>query len=840
MRYALPVSARILAFISCLCGAFLILGLGLPSLQAQSRVIVLQGQCRDSASGDGVGYSQLQFVLPGGDVVGAMADSVGSYEVKLGCLPGDSVAVQVRALGYNSLDTILTVGRGVGGTVCHFSLSRNVIAIDAAWVEGHGGELRPTMQRVALKSWTELPSGYGGVESVVKSLPGVYSRNELSAQYSVRGGSFDENLVYIDGVEVHRPILVRSGQQEGLSVVNPDLVESIEFSAGGFPACYGDKRASVLSIQYRRPRELRASLALSLLENRLYLEAGRDSVPVSAMLGVRYKNTRFLLNTTDQKGEYRPAFFDLQGKVLYRCSGRVEMSLSGLYTHNRYLFIPGTKQTQVGSLLGGMQSLNVYYEGRERDRYETVVGAFTVNWHAREDLEVVGQLHTTWIREHERYDILGEYWLADVAPQGEPVVPNDSASNVGIGGGFDHANNAYQALQCGPQGLVRYKWWQHTLECGAGYLLRYFTHRVNEWHLQDSAGYTLPHDPGAELQVLRPRFASDTLLLHGLWGYAQVGLKYWVPIGRVGIVAGVRLSHIPHVGGLQVSPRASLTLEPQGAPQLSLYTATGIYYQYAHYREMMDVTGVLHPRVGPQLAIHALLGTRWAFRVGDYPFSLQVEAYYKHLRRTIPYRIDNLSLQYEAVNATQGDIFGLDTRVNGELVKGTQSWLSLSLMRARERFTRALPDPSMMPEEGVSFPSPQDQLFAASLYLQDYFPFLPSFRVHLSAQYGTGIPFTPAHLPYGKTVRMPSYKRVDVGFTKVFKDDWHSDRWLKGKANWLRQFSVSVELLNLFNFKNTASYLWVRVPNGKGGISQLAVPNYLTARCVNFRLQLGF
>lgn len=819
------------------------LGVVCGSEQQDGRLRV-SGVVRDCVSGSGLGFSQVGYrVGHGGGLLGTSCDSAGRFDFQVdGVEVGDTLRVEFLSLGYEGRDTVIVLGVGQGAVDLSVCLVAEVVEIGEAWVSAAGRRGGATVQRLDLKGWGGVTSSLGGgIEALVKSLGGVSSRNELSSQYSVRGGSFDENLVYIDGVEVYRPSLVRSGHQEGLSIINPDMVSGVDFSAGGFPSSYGDRLSSVLDIHYRRPARVGGGLHLSLLENRLYVEAGDDKFPVGALLGVRYKNTGLLLRTTDAEGEYRPHFFDVQGKVVCRLGRGWELGLSGFYLQNGYHFIPRRRETQVGSILGDMRSLVVYYEGQERDRYETVLGSVDLIWRPDRAWEARLLLPVTLLRERERYDLLGEYWLAEVGTPDEARAVNDSAANVGIGGGFDHADNGYGCVDFSPQLTLEYRFGRGRILGGAGYRFRTFTHRVREWSLQDSAGYTLPYAGLGEVFLYRSRLGMDTLSDHKAWGYLQAEVDFPLSWGLLTWVVGCRVSGVAHLGGVEVSPRTSLSLLPEGVPSLRVYLAGGAYHQYVHYREMMDRRGALHPLgARPQRSLHGVVGLRYSFAIGWRPFSLQVEGYYKYLDRLIPYTVDNLRLQYEGENASRGRVLGIEARLNGELVPGAQSWVSVSVMGGEQWFYRTLGEGVAIPGLGERFPLPQDQVFSGSLHLRDYLPYLPSFQVNLSVHYSTGIPFTPPHVPYGSYARMPSYKRIDIGFTKVFKDYRHCDRWLESRSDWLREWSVSFEVLNLFDFDNVASYMWVRVPGPSGGVSELAVPNYLTARCFNvvMRMQL--
>ncbi|PIE84710.1 MAG: hypothetical protein CSA07_01225 [Bacteroidia bacterium] len=750
-------------------------------------------------------------------------------------LPNASPAkIRFSAVGYGTLDTTLSVGPADH----RHTITLPLVDTEIGAVEvSTSVRTDATMERIFLPDQSAVATAGAGVESLLKTLPGVSSRNELSSQYSVRGGSFDENLVYIDGMQVHRPSLVRGGSQEGLSVINPDMVERLEFSAGAFPANLGDRMSSALTIGYRQPRGYRAKLDLSLLESRLLLEGGEKDGQWSGMVGLRYKSTRLLLNTQDTKGDYRPNFMDLQVKGTWAPRGDMQLELLSGYMRNEYQFRPTRKETTFGNLQSPYNQMTIFYEGGERDLYQTLFSNLRYRWRLGEQWTLRAQLSGFGTMEAESFDILGEYWLSSIKPSDQPNPLNDSLANKGIGGAFDHARNRLQALVLRGGLSTRYQHHGGTYELGLELEQKRLEQDLNEWHLVDSAEYTLPLEPLAFSPTDRVRnrgelnASKSALYLTARHQWELAGLE-------LELAGGGRLTSRDWKHAIRFSPRGSITVRPLSYPTLSAYFASGFYYQYPFYRELQDRHGELHPKLRPQRSVHYVLGTRLNFPQFDIPFQVQVELYRKDFRHYIPYMVDNLRLRYEAENAARGDIMGIDLKVNATLVPGAESWLSLSLMRGQLRLDQPLRRAEAMPREDGYFPLPTDQRLAISVFLQDYLPWWPSFHVHVATTYATGLPFTPPDGRYGLTGRLPAYQRVDIGFTKIFRSDHHSDQWLSG-VKWLRDWSVTAEVLNLTDFANTASYLWVSIPGGEG-LSKLAVPNYLTARCINFRLVVGF
>jgi len=766
---------------------------------------------------------------------GTTTNATGAFELTLPLRK--IVELRIEAIGYKSIDTIVSTH---AKRLPPFSimLEESYTDIDQVAVVGTRKQFA-TLEHIDVRTVSAMSSSSLGLESLIKTLPGVHSANELSSQYSVRGGTFDENLVYIDGAEVYRPTLVRSGNQEGLSVINPDMVEKLTFSAGGFPAYYGDKMSSVLNIQYRTPRALGAKIQLGLLENRLLLEGVDPSRKFAAMLGIRYKSTKLLLNTTETQGDYTPTFIDLQSKLHYAVTDQLSVDFLAGLARNSYQFVPKVKKTQVGTLAGNYQALMVYYEGKEEDLYNTSFANLALNYSPLPDwkLQLASSIFHT--AESETFDILGEYWLQSLQSEGTNINDvNDSLANFGVGGALDHARNYFNAWVGSVQANARYSFGAHSLQFGVAAHEHRLKHRLNEWHIVDSAGYTLPSHELA-FDDKNSMFAEGALRYLRLSAFANLHLSYNLSFTKLELDAGARAVTRDVLQMPRISPRLAFTLIPNALPTLACYFATGFYYQYPFYREMRDQQGILHPTTAPQRAIHFVLGTRWSFPLQERPFRLQLELYQKNISNLIPYNIENLSLRYEAANIGEGLIRGVDLKIHGELVPGAESWISMSLLSAQMRLHGEPRNPELTPKKAGYFPMPSDQRFALSIFLQDYLPKLPSYTVNLTAHYATGLPFTPPNAAYGITGRLPSYKRVDVGFEKEFKSDYYSEIWLR-KAKWLKEFRIGVEVLNLLDFANTSSYMWISVPSAEGKLSRLAVPNYLTSRCINFRVRLGF
>ncbi|MDR3094965.1 MAG: TonB-dependent receptor plug domain-containing protein [Bacteroidales bacterium] len=674
-----------------------------------------------------------------------------------------------------------------------------------------------TLQRIETEHIRQLPNPSGNFEALLKALAGVSSNNELSAQYSVRGGNFDENLVYVNNIEIRRPILIRSGQQEGLSFINPDLVASVNFSAGGFGACYGDKMSSVLDVQYRVPSAFHGTASVSLLGATASVE-GLVKNRFSYLLGARYKTSKYLLGTLDTQGDYDPRFVDVQGLFHYKISPRWDADMLVNFSNNRYFFAPDHRVTNFGSLYESYQ-LNVYYDGMELDTYNSGLNALTLT-HCPSDrwkLKWTGVAGLT--SERETFDIESAYWLSELENN-----RSDSIMRQGVGSELSHARNYLNTGNFSFTHTGTFREGRKTLDWSVAYQRETADNRLNEWVMIDSAGYSVPYN-GTGIPLKTVRTADNHLTIQRAIAWLQYQQHLSSAKARWTFTAGLRFHYSDANGESLWSPRVSATVRPYHWSRLSGHLAVGMYAQPPSYREMRDIDGQMHSHIKAQRSLHYIIGGDYLFSIGEKPFKLSSELYYKQLSKLIPYRLENVRICYAGENMASGYVTGWDVKLNGEFVKDAESWVNLSLMRAREDITA----------DGTgSFPLPSDQWFNFNLFFQDYFPMAPTWRVFLNLNYGSPLPYSyPDESRFDKSFRMPAYRRVDIGLSKVFfKDKPHT---------FIRQMALNVEVFNLFDTNNTISYFWMQVVNNLEGIhQQFAIPNYLTARRLNLKVSIAF
>ncbi|WP_202701466.1 carboxypeptidase-like regulatory domain-containing protein [Flavobacterium sp. UGB4466] len=685
----------------------------------------------------------------------------------------------------------------------------------------------------------KIPGANAGIENILKTLSGVNSNNELSTQYAVRGGNYDENLVYVNEVEVYRPFLIRSGQQEGLSFTNTDLVQNVDFSAGGFQAKFGDKLSSVLDITYRKPTQFGASLEASLLGGSISVDAVSKNKKWSAVTGVRYRNNSLLVNSQDTQTNYTPTFADIQTNVNYDISKKWQMSFLGNISQNKYLYQPLTRETKFGTIDQPM-ALAVYYEGRERDQYNTYFGALKTTYKASPTftLKLIGSLFHTIEQEH--FDILAQYRLGNIE--------NEDTSNVdftrGIGSQLSHARNDLDALIANAE-IKGFKEWKNDsqLEFGLKYTRESIRDRIVEWEMIDSAGFSInppiaflpknnqPYKPytGPLLPYQEVR-ATNFNTINRFSGYAQWNKKSEIGSSQVWYNLGARFQSWNVSGGAVegktqtvFSPRAQFTLKPDWDMDMLFRLSGGLYHQPPFYRELRDLNGVVNPNVKAQESVHIVLGNDYNFKMWNRPFKWVTELYYKSLSDVNVYSIDNVRIRYVANNNAKAYAQGVDFRLNGEFVPGTESWISFGYLKTEENY-----------ENKGYIARPTDQRLKFAMLFQDYMPSIPSVKLYLNLVYNTGLPGgAPAYSdPYLYQRRLNDYRRADVGFAKVFVDG----NTKVAKAKWLKNFkelSVGVEIFNLFNNQNAITNTWVRDVYSK---NQYAIPNYMTSRVFNVKL----
>ena len=700
---------------------------------------------------------------------------------------------------------------------------------------------KKSFSRIKPKHVSVLPGNSGGIEAILKTLPGVSSANELSSQYSVRGGNFDENLVYVNGIEVYRPFLVRSGQQEGLSFVNTDMVGSIQFSAGGFEAKYGDKMSSVLDITYKRPRETAASLQLSMLGGSGHIEGTNKNGRLSYLIGARHKTSKYLFNAMDTKADYIPKFSDLQAFINYELNTDWQISFLGNISKNEYTMIPENRDTDFGTINEALK-LRIYFEGQEVDKYETYFGALSTNYQPSTELNLQFTTSAFQTFEQENFDILGEYWLYQLENNLGSDEFGDVAFDRGVGKYINHARNSLNARVLNFSHKGNYNKEEIKVDWGFRMQKEEIEDKISEWNLIDSAFFNFPHpadsignptsNPNQQIVMSELLKTQINLSSYRNSGYMQVSKD----IGNLTINAGTRGSYWTYNEELLMSPRASLAYAPIWEKDVVFRAATGIYYQSPFYKELRTPKGTLNSNIKAQKSTHYLLAADYLFYKWGRPFKWITEVYYKDLENLIPYKVDNVRIQYLANDLSNGYATGIDIKVNGEFVPGVESWASLSVMKTAEDIVGDIKiDANGNTVEAGFIPRPTDQRVNFSMFFQDYIPGKPKYKMHLNLIYGTGLPFGPPNgEKYQDILRIPNYRRVDIGFSAVLKS---ADK--KSKLKWLNTFNsiwVCAEVFNLLDINNTVSYLWVADVSGR----EYAVPNYLTARQLNAKLIFTF
>ncbi|MFA9191784.1 TonB-dependent receptor plug domain-containing protein [Flavobacterium sp. FZUC8N2.13] len=687
----------------------------------------------------------------------------------------------------------------------------------------------------------KLPGANAGIENVLKTLAGVNSNNELSTQYSVRGGSYDENLVYVNDIEIYRPFLIRSGQQEGLSFTNTDLVQNVNFSAGGFQAKYGDKLSSVLDITYRNPTQFAAAFEASLLGGSLAVDAISKNKKWTSVTGVRYRNNSLLVNSQDTETNYTPSFIDVQTNLNYKASNKWQWSFLGNISQNKYNYQPLTRKTRFGTIDNPME-LNVFYEGQEKDKYTTYFGALKTTYQVSDNLKfkfITSVFHTM---EQEHFDILAQYALTNA----NSIIGSDSydvSYANGIGTQLNHARNDLDALIVNSEIKGFYDWKQNNVAFGVKYTRESIRDRLIEWEVIDSAGFSInppildfsrEDQPNTSftgpLAPYQSVFATNFNTINRFSAYVQWNSKVNFSTAELWYTAGIRMqnwgiSGTNASGNLQTvfSPRGQLALKPNWEKETIFRISGGYYYQPPFYRELRAASGAVQDNVKAQQSIQVVLGNEYSFEMWQRPFKLVSELYYKSLSDVNTYTIDNVRMRYAANNDAKAYAQGLDFRLNGEFVPGTESWFSFGYLKTEENSN----------SRGY-IARPTDQRLKFAVLFQDYMPTIPSMKLYLNLVYNTGLPGgSPSYADaYQYQNRLNDYRRVDIGFSKVLIEA-HS---MKTKKNWLGNFkelAIGLEIFNLFNNQNAITNTWVRDVYSK---NEYAIPNYMTTRIFNVKL----
>lgn len=777
-------------------------------VSAQAQTFTLSGRVIDE-NNDPVEFASVSCPKQGKMT---MTSLKGDYSLQL--QSADSVEIRFSMVGYKT--KVRTLRRPRGKQTMQVVLHSSDNALSEVTITGKRIETGQT-QELSKEHLKSMPSTTGNaVEEMIQSQAGVSTHSELSSQYNVRGGSFDENSVYINNVEIFRPFLVRSGQQEGISVINPDMVEKIGFSTGGYEARYGDKMSSALNIEYRRPKRFEASATASMLGASAFV--GMSNKKFSWSNGLRYKTTKYLLGSMDTKGEYQPTFIDYQTYLTYSPNKRWDIKFLGNISDNHYNFTPEDRETNFGTM-DNVKAFKVYFDGQEKDVFRTFFGSLgiTRKFNENTSLSLIASAFNT--REQEKYDIQGQYWLTQT----------ETSENLGVGTYFQHTRNYLKAHVESAKLLFKTKQKKHDIEAAFTYKWEHIEENSVEYEMRDSSKYSIPHT-GKDLYMIYSMRAKNTLTANRVEAYAQDTYRFTGSEGKTlyTLNYGLRLAYWSFTKETILSPRLSLGIIPAFNENITMRFATGLYYQAPFFKEIRDTTttnGItyasLNRKAKSQRSIHFIAGFDYRFKMNNRPFKFTAEAYYKALGNLVPYSVNNVKVVYYGDNMCSGHAAGLDLKLFGEFVPGTDSWVSLSLMN------------TSMKLNGKSIPLPTDQRYAVNLFFTDYFPGTTRWKMSLKLALADGLPFSAPHRELESNVfRAPAYKRADVGLNYRIIDN--SDR--HKKRNPIRNLWVGAECLNLFGINNVNSYYWITDVTGQ----QYAVPNYLTGRQINVKLSVDF
>ena len=809
--------------------------------RAQAREVRVFGYVLDT---DNRGIELANIYVNENTTIGTTTNQNGYYELFVNVQ--DTITLVYSMIGYETIRQQLYTTREVIGV--NVILPTNEELLSEVTVRAIQRQTN-NMDRVDISTARLMPDATGGgIESLLITFAGVSQNNEMSSQYNVRGGSYDENSVYVNGLEVHRPLLIRSGQQEGLSFVNPDMVESVDFSAGGFDAKYGDKMSSVLDIRYKRPTRLESRMSMSLLGASGYVGWG-DSTQ-SHMHGIRYKTSRYLLGTLDTKGSYNPYFVDYQTQMTWKVGDSREarderrkaweITLLGNFSQNMYEFAPESSETPFGTM---QQTLNIQKEhtGKEKDLFRTAFAALSVQHQLTRDIRLGMDLSGFYTHEQETFDIDTEYILSEKPADDEKgdEAKGDGQLDMGNGQGVlgtghlhEHARNTLQAGMVTLAHTGEWKSGENTLQWGVSGQVEIINDRINEWEWRDSMGYSMPNLP--QEMALYYALKSRTHMHSGrVQAYAQDSYRWHTDNGDVMLTGGMRLNWWSYTHEVLPSPRVSVAWMPGWKRDFTFRVATGLYYQAPFYKELRQVLTDegrvsrvhLNDSLRAQRSWQLVMGTDYYFRAWGRPFKFTAEAYGKYMDRLESYTAENVRVRYSGNIDSKGYTIGLDLKLMGELVPGADSWISFSTMRSRMRFMDDQYDLGWIP-------TPQEQRYNLTIYFQDYVPRFPQYKIHLKCIWSEGMPFG---YPYEERLRylghMNDYRRVDIGATRTFSAS--TDKWMK-KSKHVESWSVQLDVFNLIDWKNENSYYWVTAADGL----QWASPNYLTGRMINVKVDV--
>ena len=779
----------------------------------------------------------LANVFVEGTTTGTTTNQNGYYDLLVEM--GDTITMVYSMIGYETIRQQLYTSNQVLGVNVVLPTNEEMLSeITVRGIQRQTG----TMERTDVGVARLMPDATGGgIENLLITFAGVRQNNEMSSQYNVRGGTYDENSVYVNGLEVYRPLLIRSGQQEGLSFANTDMVESLDFSAGGFDAMYGDKMSSVLDIRYKRPERLESRLNISLLGASAYIGWG-DSVQ-SQMHGIRYKTSKYMLGALDTKGNYKPNFLDYQTQMTWKVGKQREWDITvlGNISQNSYVFEPDSSETSSGTMENPITK-TIYYEGQEKDMFRTAFAALSAHGKLSKEVNIGLDLTGFYTHERENYDIHSELILSRGKTEGgadsnndinqEIIGSTEKQDLIGTGEFHEHARNKLQASMVTLAHTGEWKRGENTLKWGISGQVEMIKDQISEWEWRDSLGYSLPN-ADEEMELYYAMKGTTQMFSGRLQAYAQNTYCWSTQQGKVFLTAGMRMNWWSFTNEVLPSPRVSVVWMPGWKRDFTFRVATGVYYQAPFYKELrqtvLDDKGVyrihLNDQLKAQRSYQLVMGTDYYFRAWGRPFKFTAEAYGKYIDRMESYTVDNVRVRYSGLNDSEGYALGLDLKLFGELAPGADSWISFSTMRSRMRFTDDKHNLGWIP-------TPQEQRYNLTLYFQDYLPQYPQYRLHLKFIWNEGLPFG---YPRNEAMRylghMGDYRRIDIGASRTFSAT--TDKWMK-KSKHVDSWSIQLDIFNLVGWNNVNSYYWVTAADGQ----QWSTPNYLTGRMFNLKVDV--
>ena len=805
-----------------------------PTIIWSQKTSIIKGFVKDSKN------NSVENVSVKYKETGTTTNADGFYQIRIPI--NSKITIEFSHVGFKTL------------TKEFFTKKRNIIRFSPVLVSENEvleevvikNEIKDAQGVTTLKSKDieRIPGANSGIETLLMTLPGVSNNNELSTQYNVRGGNFDENLVYVNGIEIYRPFLVRSGQQEGLSFVNSTMVQNINFSAGGFQAKYGDKLSSVLDITYRKPTEFSATIKASLLGSSITIEDVFLDNKLSAIVGVRYRDNSLFVNSKQIETNFKPRFTDVQSFLSYTVTEKLSLNFLGNFSLNKYDYQPVTRRTRFGTVSDPLE-LIVFYDGQEKDTYLTAFSAFSANYQVNDNLELTTTISAFNTQEEEYFDIAASYNLGEVDSNIGSQTFGDVTFSEGIGSQLNHSRNDLDALISNVQIKGTYKKNENQLDFGIKYQSENIKDRIREWEIIDSVGFSIrplnlgfindqPYTPFTgpiePFQNIRAENKLNINRFSGFFQYSKKGFigdhKVWWNLGFRGHLWSVNANQNNAISQFILSPRAQFAIKPDWEKDMLFRVSGGVYSQPPFYKELRNFNGEIIPNIKAQKSIHMVLGGDYSFTIWERPFKLTTEVYYKNLSHINPYSVDNVRIRYQANNNAKGYATGIDIRLNGEFVPGNESWISFGILKTEENINN----------RGY-IARPSDQRVKLGILFQDYVPNLPNLKAYLNLVYNSGVPGGAPYYadPYNFQNRLRDYKRADLGILYVFTDA--NKRFSSGFLSRFKEFTAGLELFNMFDIQNSITNTWVRYVATK---NQFGVPNYLSGRILNLRIGMKF